>query len=60
MEPVNGRLSEVIDLRLVRADRDELVAALAWIAGQKPALVVRAMNYAQRLADEVDETLLSV
>jgi len=58
MEPFNARLHETIMQRWTNMDDDERRATVAFLAGEKPASVVRAMNYAQRLAEDVEETLL--
>lgn len=58
MEPFNATLHATIMKRWSGMDEDEQRATIAFLAGEKPASVVRAMNYAARLADEVDETLL--
>jgi predicted Fe-S protein YdhL (DUF1289 family) len=57
MEPFNARLHDTIMERWTRMDDDEKRATLAFIAGERPASVVRAMDYVARLAREVDETL---
>lgn len=57
MEPFNARLHETIMKRWTGMDDDERRATIAWLSGQSPASVVRAMDYAARLAEEVDETL---
>lgn len=57
MEPFNTRLHETIMARWTSLDEDEKRAALGFLAGARPALVVQAMDYAERLAEEVDETL---
>lgn len=57
MEPFNSRLHETIMKRWTGMDDDERRCVVAFLAGEKPASVVRAMDYAQRLAREVEETL---
>jgi hypothetical protein len=59
MEPFNARLQQVIEIRWAGLPRDEKDCVISWLATERPALVVRAMDYAQRLAAEVDETLLA-
>lgn len=59
MEPFNSRLQDVLMARWDRMDDDTKAVTIAWLSGDRPATVVRAMNYAERLADEVDETLLA-
>lgn len=60
MEPFNSRLHETIMRRWTAMDEDERRATIAFLSGERPASVVRAMDYAQRLAEEVDETLSQV
>jgi predicted Fe-S protein YdhL (DUF1289 family) len=57
MEPLNPRLIETLRQRWKSMDDDERTATVMYLAGASPSRVVRAMNYAQRLAEEVDETL---
>jgi hypothetical protein len=57
VEPFNARLHDTIMARWSAMDEDERRATLAFLAGERPAGVVRAMDWAQRLAREVDETL---
>lgn len=57
MEPFNARLHEVIMERWDAMDDDERRATATFLACDRPATVVRAMNQAQRLAEEVEETL---
>ena len=57
MEPFNARLHTTIMARWTRMDDDERRATVAFLAGERPASVVRARDYAARLAREVEETL---
>lgn len=57
MEPFNTVLHEAIMSRWERLDDDEKRATVAFLAGARPSTVVRAMDYAVRLAEDVDETL---
>lgn len=57
MEPFNARLHEVIMERWDTMDDDERRATMTLITCDRPSTVVRAMNQAQRLAEEVEETL---
>lgn len=57
MEPFNARLHEVLMDRWDGMGDDERRATMTLLACDRPATVVRAMNQAQRLAEEVEETL---
>lgn len=57
MEPFNARLHTVLMERWDTMDDDERRATVTFLACDRPATVVRAMNQAQRLAEEVEETL---
>lgn len=57
MEPFNTVLHETIMRRWTSMDDDEKRATIGWLAGERPTSVVRAMDYAARLAEEVEETL---
>jgi hypothetical protein len=57
MEPFNERLHETIMDRWHRLDRSEQVFVISYLAADRPTAVVRAMDNAQRLAREVEETL---
>lgn len=57
MEPFNARLHTTLMERWDGMDDDQRRATVAFLAGERPASVVRAMDYAARLADEVEETL---
>jgi len=57
MEPFNARLHTVVMDRWDRMDEDERRATITFLTCDRPATVVRAMNQAQRLAEEVEETL---
>lgn len=59
MEPFNGRLHAVVMDRWDRMDEDEQRATISRLAMERPATAVRAMDHAQRLAREVEETLLA-
>jgi sortase (surface protein transpeptidase) len=57
MEPFNARLHTVVMNRWDGMDDDERRATITFLTCDRPATVVRAMNQAQRLAEEVEETL---
>lgn len=57
MEPFNQVLHEAIMRRWDSFEEHEQRATIAFLAGARPATVVRAMDYAARLAEEVEETL---
>lgn len=59
MEPFNARLHDVVMSRWDGMDDDERRATITFLACDRPATVVRAMNQAQRLAEEVAETFLA-
>lgn len=57
MEPFNSVLHDVVMRRWDGMDEDERRATMTLLTCDRPASVVRAMNQAQRLAEEVAETL---
>lgn len=57
MEPFNARLHTVVMDRWDGMDDDERRATITFLTCDRPATVVRAMNQAQRLAEEVEESL---
>lgn len=57
MEPLNPNLANTLRKRWWDMSEDEQRAAVSWLIGFSPTAVVRAMNYAERLAEEVDETI---
>lgn len=57
MEPFNSVLHDVVMRRWDGMDEDERRATMTLLTCDRPASVVRAMNQAQRLAEEVEETL---
>lgn len=57
MEPFNVRLHDVVMARWDRMDDDERRATITWLTIERPATVVRGMDYSARLAEEVEETL---
>lgn len=57
MEPFNARLHTVVMDRWDGMDEDERRATITFLTCDRPSTVVRAMNQAQRLAEEVEESL---
>lgn len=58
MEPFNTVLFSVVRERIDGLTDEQKRTALMWLSGYRITAVVRALNYAEGIEQEVEETLL--